>query len=141
MSHTACVISVKRLRRFSGLHINIYKRVMKCNLFFFFGQFAQLRLSIYQKNIKRSKVQTKNYFELNLIKLFFFIWSLDDLSFAKKKNTKQANWPVYKIVIENIMQILIKILSSFSDMQLNSGWAVMLIFVKRLSSFFRHAAK
>jgi len=46
---------------------------------------------------------------------------LDDLSFAKKKNTKQANWPVYKIVIENIMLILIKKTLQFSGMQLNSG--------------------
>jgi len=38
-----------------------------------------------KKNIKRSKVQTKNYFELNLIELFFFDLSLDDLSFATKK--------------------------------------------------------
>ena len=42
-----------------------------------------------KKNIKRSKVQTKNYFELNLIELFFLILSLDDLSFCKKKYDKQ----------------------------------------------------
>jgi len=31
------------------------------------------------------KVQTKNYFKLNLIELFFLILSLDDLSFCEKK--------------------------------------------------------
>jgi len=69
---------------------------MKCKLFFFLTIGPTSFVDLQKKNIKRSKVQTKNYFELNLIELFFLILSLDDLSFAKKKNIEQANWPVYK---------------------------------------------
>ena len=59
---------------------------MKCKLFFFLTIGPTSFVDLQKKNIKRSKVQTKNYFELNLIELFFLILSLDDLSFAKKKN-------------------------------------------------------
>jgi len=38
-----------------------------------------------KKNIKRSKVQTKNYFELNLIELFFFDFEFGRFVFLQKK--------------------------------------------------------
>jgi len=51
---------------------------------------AQLRLSIYQKkNIKSSKVQTKNDFELNLIELFFDFEFGRFVFLRKKKYDKQ----------------------------------------------------
>jgi len=79
------LILIKSLRSFSGLQINIYKRVMKCKLIFFLTIYPTSFVDLPKKNIKRSQVQTKKYVELNLIELFFLILCLDDLSFAKKK--------------------------------------------------------
>jgi len=39
-----------------------------------------------KKNIKSSKVQTKNYFKLNLIELFFFDFEFERFVFLRKKN-------------------------------------------------------
>jgi len=60
----------KRLCIFSGLQINIYKRVMKLIFFLTIGPTSFVDLPK-KKKIKSSKVQTKNYFKLNLIELFF----------------------------------------------------------------------
>jgi len=84
--HTACVISSKRLSSFSYLQINNIQEGDEIDFFFLtIGPTLLIDLPK-KKNIKRSKVQTKNYFELNLIELFFLILSLDDLSFCEKKN-------------------------------------------------------
>jgi len=79
-----CYFLVKRLSSFSDLQINIQEGD-EINFFFFLTIGPTSFIDLPKKNIKISKVQTKNYFELNLIELFFLILSLDDLSFAKKK--------------------------------------------------------